>query len=230
MTAGIRFFVLVCGIAVAVFALAKDAAQIPVDKRRQGILTEKPETKVGKVDKDRLVVHRIDVVDDDGTIRLTLASPTPPPIIDGIQYKRAFPASGITVFDKAGNERGGFGVADIDGSAVVTAQDHVNGDAIGWRIMPDGSISFVMNERGAIRREPDLGNHIVPATGNPTRIRLTVAADGTPAIALSDKEDHPRLQLTVNKEGFGAIEFLDARGNVVDSIVPEADSRRSRHR
>jgi hypothetical protein len=59
---------------------------------------------------------------------------------------------------------------------------------------------------------------------------LTVAADGTPAIALSDKEDHPRLQLTVNKEGFGAIEFLDARGNVVDSIVPEADSRRSRHR
>ena len=211
----------ISGAAASGWVIAQDGAKSAVEKLKQTVLTEAPQTRADKVDSEHLVVRRIDVVDDKGTIRMTLAAPTPPPIIDGIQYKRSFPASGLTIFDKDGNERGGYGVADIEGSAVVAAQDHVNGDAIGWRIMPDGSIMFAMNERGAIHREPALGNHIVPG-GGATRIKMSVAADGTPEIALSDKQDHPRLRLTVNEQGFGAIEFLDAGGKVVDSIVPEA--------
>src|SRR6187402_2107048 len=139
----IGVFAVVCAVATDNLALADDSAHGSLDKLKQTILTETPQTKVDKVDNEHLVVRRIDVVDDKGTIRMTLAAPTPPPIIDGIQYKRAFPASGLTIFDKDGNERGGYGVADIEGSAVVAAQDHINGDAIGWRIMPDGSIVFM---------------------------------------------------------------------------------------
>jgi hypothetical protein len=209
-------------------AIAEEAKMIPVETLKKMIASDKPETKVAKVDQDRLVVHRVDVVDDDGTIRMTLAAPTPAPIIDGLQYKRAFPVAGMTVYDKNGNERGGIGVGDIDGGgAAITAEDHVNGDAVGWRVMPDGSIMFAMNERSPVRREPALDNHIVPGVGGATRVRMNVAADGTPSIALADKQDRPRVQITVTPEGFGAIEFLDANGKVVETLAPEADKRKA---
>ncbi len=186
------------------------------------------------VDRERLTVRRVDIVDETGVIRMTLAAPTPAPIIDGIQYKRVFPVSGLVIYDKNGTERGGYGVADIDGSAVVAAEDHVNSDAIGWRVMPDGSVSFGINERPPIQRKPALGNAIVPGNAV-TRIEMNVAANGVPTISLADKQNRPRVRLTVTQEGYGAIEFLDAEGKVVETLAPEArkaaskgDSRGSR--
>ena len=184
--------------------------------------TRSPETRVYSVDQERLVVRRIDVVDEHNVIRLSLASPTPAPVIDGIQYKRAFPVSGLVMFDAEGNQRGGYGVADIEGAATVLAQDHVNGDAVGWRVMPDGSVSFSMNQRATVHREPALGDRIIPGTDGATRIAMTVAVDGTPAIALADRQNRPRLRLTVTPEGHGAIEFLDASGKVIETLAPEA--------
>ncbi len=196
-----------------------------VDALQRLIVTESPITKVKEIDQERLTTRRLDIVDANGVIRITLAAPAPPPIVDGVQYKRAFPVSGITLFDSNGSERGGYGVADIEGSATVLTQDHVNADAIGWRVMPDGSVSFVINERPPIIREPALGNHIIPGVPSPTRIKMSVAANGTPTIDLADKKDRPRLRLTVTEEGFGAIEFLNADGKVIERLAPEATSR-----
>lgn len=203
-------------------ALAQAQAQAPSpEDAKRGIVTRTPETRVAKVDHDRLVVRRIDVVDQQGVIRAVLAADAPPPIIDGIQYKRVFPVAGLVLFDRSGSERGGFAVADTQGTAVVAAQDHANGDAIGWRVMPDGSVSFQLNERAPIHRDAALGERIAPAPGT-QRILMSVAADGAPAIALADKQSRPRLRLTVTPEGFGAIEFLDAQGHVVQTFAPEA--------
>ena len=196
-----------------------------MDAIKQLVVNWSPETKVAKVDQERLTVRRLDVVDENGTIRMTLGSPAPQPIVDGIQYKRVFPVSGLVIYDKDGSERGGFGVADIAGSAVVASQDHANNDAIGWRISPDGSVSFEINERAPIVHEPALRGHVVPAAGA-TRIKMAVAADGSPGITLADKQNRPRLRLTVTKEGFGAIEFLNAKGEVVDTLAPEATSKK----
>ncbi|NZA25882.1 hypothetical protein H0E84_05755 [Luteimonas sp. SJ-92] len=206
--------------------LAQDEApkRIPVDALERMIVTQTPQTRVETIDHERLAVRRIDIVDEEGTIRMSLAAPAEQPIIDGIQYRRIFPASGLTVFDRNGSERGGFAVADLEdgGTATVVAQDHVNGDAIGWRVMPDGSVGFHLNQRAPVLREPALGNHIVPGIGGATRISLSVAADGTPAIALADAKDRPRLRLTVTEQGYGAIEFLDAEGDIVETLAPEA--------
>jgi len=198
--------------------------RIPVDTLKRMIASESPQTRVDTVDHERLAVRRIDIVDENGTIRMSLASPTAEPIIDGIQYRRAFPVNGLTVFDREGSERGGFGVADLQdgGTAAVVAHDHVNGDAIGWRVMPDGSVGFHINQRAPILREAAIGDRIAPGIGDAKRISLEVAADGTPAIALADAKSRPRLRLTVTDEGYGAIEFLDADGNVVETIAPEA--------
>src|SRR5947207_14667072 len=99
--------------------LADEPKRPSIEELKRAVLTQKPETKVRKPDRERLIVRRLDIVDDEGVIRASLAAPTPAPIVDGIQYKRAFPVSGLVLFDKNGSERGGYGVADIEGSAVV---------------------------------------------------------------------------------------------------------------
>jgi hypothetical protein len=201
---------------------ASDEAQQRLEQLKQNILSRSPQTRATKIDHERLTARRIDIVDEDGVIRMTLAAPTPAPIMDGIQYKRTFPVSGLVMYDKNGDERGGFGVADIEGSATVLAQDHANADAIGWRVSPDGSVKFLINQRPAVQREPALGNAIVPASKTVTRVEMRVSADGTPSIGLADKEDRTRLRLTVTAAGYGAIEFLDADGKVVETFAPEA--------
>ena len=187
------------------------------------IETRDPETRVETVDHDRISARRIDIVDADGTIRMTLAAETPAPIIDGIQYKRAFDVAGLVIYDDKGSERGGFGTADIEGGAAVLALDHPAMDAIGWRVSPDGSVSFVINQAPPLIRDPGLGGALVPGVLTPTRMELSVAADGTPTVALSDKNDKPRVRLTVTEGGFGAIEFLNASGEVIHTIAPESD-------
>ncbi|WP_313577088.1 hypothetical protein [Brevundimonas sp.] len=187
------------------------------------IETRTPQTRIETPDHDRISARRIDIVDADGTIRMTLSGATPPPIIDGVQYKRAFNVAGLILYDDKGSERGGFGTADVEGGMAVLALDHPAMDAVGWRVSPDGSVSFVFNQAPPLVREPGLGGALVPGVQTPTRMRLSLAADGTPAVALSDRNDKPRLRLTVTEEGFGAIQFLNAEGQVIHTIAPEAD-------
>lgn len=187
------------------------------------VADELPVTTVESVDHERITARRIDLVDDAGVIRMTLAAPTPPPIIDGLSYQRAFPVAGMVVYDREGSERGGFGVADLadGGTAAVLALDHANVDAVGWRVMPDGAVEFGLNAKPPQPREPTLDNRVVPHPAV-RRIAMNLAADGTPSLNLVDTEGRPRLRLTVTEAGYGAIEFLDAEGRVVQTLAPEA--------
>jgi hypothetical protein len=219
-------FAVIVAATLAVVATAQEG-KASLDKIKGMIADRNPQTRLAKVDHERLAVRRLDVVDENGVIRMTLAAPTPAPVIDGIRYQRVFPVSGLIIFDKNGSERGGFGVADIEGSAVILAQDHANTDAIGWRIMPDGSVSFAINERPPLERSPELDNRLLPGVGAVSRIRMTVAADGAPSIAVADKQDRPRVRLALTSEGYGAIEFLDADGKIVETFAPEG--RKAKH-
>lgn len=230
----LRPLVLAIGLAPVLLplaALAQDAER-PSPRRpslqvlESIIETRTPETRIEAVDHDRISARRIDIVDADGTIRMTLAAETPAPIIDGIQYRRAFGVSGLILYDDKGSERGGFGVADVDGGMAVLALDHPAMDAIGWRVSPDGSVAFTVNQAPPLLREPALDNRLVPGVQTSTRIKLSVAADGTPAVALADGEDRPRVRMTVTAEGYGAIEFLNAEGEVVHVLAPERDGLR----
>jgi hypothetical protein len=209
-------------------ALAQDGEtprRPSLETLRSIIETQEPETRVQTVDHDRITARRIDIVGDDGVIRMTLAAETPAPIIDGIQYRRAFGVSGLILYDEDGSERGGFGVADVDGGMAVLALDHPAMDAIGWRVAPDGSVTFTINQAPPLVREPALGDRLVPGVQTSTRIKLAVAADGTPSVALADKADRARVRMTVTPEGYGAIEFLNADGEVIHVLAPEADLR-----
>jgi hypothetical protein len=45
-------------------------------------------------------------------------------------------------------------------------------------------------------------------------------------VALADKADRVRVRMTVTPEGYGAIEFLNAEGEVIHTLAPEADLAR----
>lgn len=220
------FPLLLVGSLTAAPVIARPAAP-SIETLEKIIADRDPAVRVESVDHERITAKRIDIVGDDGTIRMTLAADTPAPIIDGIQYKRAFDVSGLILYDAKGSERGGFGVADLpDGSMAVLALDHPAQDAIGWRVAPDGAVSFSINQAPPLLREPALGNRLVPGVATSTRIKLDVAADGTPSVALADAEDRARVRLTVTPEGYGAIEFLNAAGDVVETLAPEAKAAR----
>jgi len=188
------------------------------------ILDRAPVRRVESIDHDRITAKRIDIVGDDGVIRMTLSGKTPAPILDGIQYRRIFDVAGLMLYDAQGNERGGLGVADLKGDSAVTfALDHPAQDAIGWRVSPDGDVSFLINQAPELVREPSLGNRLIPGVPTSTRIKLNVAANGTPTIALADADNRPRVRMTVTEEGYGAIEFLNASGAVIHTFAPEAD-------
>lgn len=204
-------------------AAAAEPKPYTAEQLHKIVADERPVTTVESVDHERITARRIDLVDAAGVIRMTLAAPTPPPIIDGLSYQRAFPVAGMVVYDREGSERGGFGVADLadGGTAAVLALDHANVDAVGWRVMPDGAVEFGLNAKPPQPREPTLDNRVVPHPAV-RRIAMNLAADGTPSLNLADTEGRPRLRLTVTDEGFGAIEFLDAEGKVVQTLAPEA--------
>jgi hypothetical protein len=193
-----------------------------VEQLQKVIVSRSPQTRVDTPDSDRITARRIDIVDEKGVIRMTLSGQTPAPIIDGIQYKRAFNVAGMVLYDDKGSERGGFGTADVDGGMAVLALDHPAMDAIGWRVSPDGEVRFSVNQAPPLIREPRPGDRLIPGVQTPTRIQMVVGADGTPAIALNDRQDRARLRLTVTPEGYGAIEFLDAQGKVIHTLAPEA--------
>lgn len=216
-------FALSVVLAPAVSAQEAQPRRPSVETLERIIETRTPETRVAVTDEERITARRIDIVDEEGVIRMTLAADTPAPIIDGIQYRRAFNVSGVILYDENGSERGGFGVADVPGGMAVLALDHPAMDAIGWRVAPDGTVSFSINQAPPLLREPALGDRLVPGVETSTRIRLNVAADGTPSVALADKGDRPRVRMTVTAEGYGAIEFLNAEGEVVHVLAPEAD-------
>lgn len=211
------------GLAPAVQAQEADAAE-----REQRILElvkdRDPEVRVDRVDMERLRVRRIDVVDEDGTIRMTIAGVLPDPVVDGIQYQRSVPVSGIMVRDEEGNERGGFGYnMGLDGPMI--ALDHPTGEGAGFAIQDDGTaLSFLGAAREPLRSDSLDGALLPGGTGRPeSTVRTMIGPDGLPSLVLTDREGRSRVRITLTEEGYGAIEFLDADGDVVESLVPERE-------
>lgn len=182
-----------------------------------------PQLRFEKPDKERIVTRQIDLVDEEGVVRLTLGAPLPNPVIDGIEYSRSRPVNGLMIRDENGNERGG--IAFLDGlkwPALIL--DHQASEAAGLIVQNDGSTQFLMIQPGPEKRDPRVDNRIVPSGGGPTRLALSVPAAGEPAVELYDENSRPRLRMTLTKEGYGSLQFLSADGEVVHAITPEADA------
>ncbi|CAN5274798.1 hypothetical protein BH09ACT12_BH09ACT12_29050 [soil metagenome] len=158
---------------------------------------------------------QLELVDEHGVVRMTLTAGESDVVIDGAQKERVASFAGIIVRDEIGNERGGLGYLGGPDGRAVWALDNPAFDAIGAMVGDDGAVTFAVNQPPA----PTAGED--GSVEGATRLLMRVAADGTPSISLADAQDRPRLRLSLKDDGAGAIEFLDATGAVVHSIVPE---------
>jgi hypothetical protein len=179
-----------------------------------------PKVKVNadEVNFERLATRRVDIVDEKGVIRMTLAAELPNPVVDGIEYKRNAPISGIMIRDDKGNERGGIGFHAS--GRVLLALDHVNGEAVGLAALEDGSTEVFLGGRGEVVRDPRLGGRIVPALGSAGELRISIDKKGGQALNMTDRQGRTRLTLHITEEGHGEIRFLDADGKVVGRYGP----------
>lgn len=147
-----------------------------------------------------LRVHRLIVVDDNGVDRVLLGAPVPDPVINGKTHARRSPASGILLFDRDGQERGGFNTFE-DGS-VALAIDHQKGghEAAGMYVFPDGRSGLLIFDKEGRGRA-----------------QLSVSRDESSSLALYDANKTLRIMLQTDgqEDGPAFIRLVTPAGETV---------------
>lgn len=104
----------------------------------------KAEAAVGGI-SDILRTRTLIVVDEHGTERVRIAAPLPEPVILGEIKKRDDSIAGILLYDKLGNERGGYITDNSVGNALLTL-DSNTGQEVTLVAYPKGGAEFGIND------------------------------------------------------------------------------------
>ena len=191
---------------LAAFTLGGSAAALGQDKVQQ----------FGEID-----VHRINVREPDGTLRLVIANHArlPGVIVRGKENPRVDrPYAGMLFYNDEGTENGGlvFGGRRNANGEVVDAGVALSFDRYG------GNSQFVQ-----LAGVQDSKNHIVGLTvsdtdATSTRRRVFIGHDkaGVASMSLMDRNGRKRIVLQVTPDGTPSIAFLDADGKVVNELGP----------
>lgn len=201
---------------------------------------------------DTIDVKRINVREDDGTLRMIVSNTSRSPGIIMHGKERPHPSgnrgAGIIFYNNEGSENGGLtfsGAKGPDGKisggghlsfdqyeqdqVIQLTQSESNGRR--WAAMvvndrPDAALDFDLAER--IKKMPPAEQaeaiKKVQADGTFGRQRLYVGKtrDRESAVMLNDAMGRPRLMLKVAPDGAASIDFLDEAGKTVRSFTPAA--------
>ena len=197
---------------------------------------------------DELTVGRLNVVDEDGALRLVLSNKDRmhPGMMDGKLIDRPRPVAGLLFFNEEGDEVGGltFTGREVNGRGRANAgimfdqfkQDQTIGisysETDGRRTAglqvwdrPDTRLSELIDRLNAANKLTDPAERqqavaAARASAQPAPRRLFVGKlpDRSATVALSDAAGKPRLTLTVDAAGNPRIEFLDEAGKVVSRL------------
>jgi len=170
---------------------------------------------------DEIDVHRINVRERDGTLRMVISNHERlPGVIDhGRERPRADrPYAGMLFYNDEGTENGGL---------VFGGHRNANGEVV------DAGVSLSFDRYGAssqfvqLAGVQDSQNHIVgltlsetAATGNRRRVVIGPDRDGVASVALMDRDGRKRIALQVSADGTPSIAFLDADGKIVSELGP----------
>ncbi|HXJ90083.1 MAG TPA: hypothetical protein VMS18_24950 [Candidatus Binatia bacterium] len=166
---------------------------------------------------DEIRVHRIDVVEPDGTLRMVISNKNrlPPVIIKGAEHPEAGeprPQAGMLFYNDEGSENGGliFGGRKNEKGEVVDS---------------GGSLSFDKYGAGQIIQlagVDDRENRFAGLGVNDGKQRVWVGREdsGTASVALSDGDGKRRIRIQVTPEGTPSLAFYDAQGRLVQELAP----------
>jgi hypothetical protein len=170
---------------------------------------------------DEIDVHRINVREPDGTLRLVISNHARLP---GVTVKgkesppKDRPQAGLLFYNDEGTENGGL---------IFGGHQDANGKVV------DSGVSLSFDRYGAssqfvqLAGVDDSENHIVGLTVSDTdathnRRRVVVGHDkeGVARVSLMDRNGRTRILLQVTADGTPSLSFLDEDGKVVNQVGP----------
>jgi hypothetical protein len=196
---------------------------------------------------DQIEVHRINVVEPDGTIRLVISdqSQFPGLIVKGKQYAHDRETAGMLFFNDEGTENGGliFG-GRKDKTGKVRSWGHLSFD----QYMGDQVVVLDAAEEDGQRHsgiqfvdEPDIpmseitGALMLPPAQREARLQqlfsedkpeqrayLGRRSDRSAALLLKDPQGRDRVVMAVSADGNPSLQFLDEQGKVLAQFPKEA--------
>lgn len=171
---------------------------------------------------DEITVHRINVVEPDGTLRMVISNHDrfPAVIVRGKeQGPNRRPGAGILFLNDEGTENGGLifgGHRDADGK-VIDSGVSLSYDKYGvsGNFVQLAGVSDVHDRFAGLRVRDN-------AIGGPNHNRIWVGngQDGAATVALMDAQGHRRIVMEVQADGASSLTFLDADGKVLKQLVP----------
>ena len=191
---------------LAAFAFAGSAAARDQDRAQQ---------------LDEIDVHRINVREPDGTLRMVISNHArlPGVIVRGKENPPVDrPYAGVLFYNDEGTENGGL---------VFGGHRNASGEVV------DAGVALSFDRYGATSQFVQLAgvqdskNHIVgltvsetEPTGNRRRVVIGHDKEGVASVSLMDRNGRRRIVLEVTPDGTPGISLLDADGKVVNQLGP----------
>lgn len=201
---------------------------------------------------DEITVHRINVVEPDGTLRMVISDKArfPGLIVKGKEYPHERPTAGMLFFNDEGTENGGLifgGYKDDNGK--VEWWGHLSFDkymqdqaltldaggsdgksSAGIKLVdrPDYPITDLIKLTERTKNLPEAQRKAAMKKFRSThpapehRLAMRRLPNGAVKLNLNDSEGHSRIVLMVADDGTPSIRMLDAKGNVVGRVTPQS--------
>jgi len=175
----------------------------------------------GNVRFDQIEVHRINVVEPDGTLRMVLSNKDKLPgvIIRGKEeHQEDRPYAGILFYNNEGSENGGL---------VFGGHKNAKGEVVD----SGGSLSFDKYDASQVIQLAGVDDHenrfaglsvseSDPGGKSPRRVWIGRDDSGAAELDLMDAAGKKRIVLQVPATGTPRIAFLDADGKTINEFVP----------
>ena len=165
---------------------------------------------------DEIEVHRINVVEPNGTLRMVISNHDrlPGVIVNGKeQPPQDRPQAGMLFYNDEGSENGGliFGGRKNEKGEIVDSGGSLSFDKYG------------ANQIVQLAGVDDSTDRFAGLIVSDDRRRIWVGRgdDGSAQIALNDAKGKKRLVLQVAADGTASLAFLDADGHVIRKLVPQ---------
>jgi hypothetical protein len=166
---------------------------------------------------DEIQVHRIDVVEPDGTLRMVISNHArlPGVIVKGKEQPPLDrPQAGMIFYNDEGSENGGliFGGRKNEKGEVVDSGGSLSFDKYG--------ADQIVQLAGVDDNKDRFAGLAV--NDQSRRVWIGRTADGTASISLMGGDGKKRILMQVTADGTPSLTFFDASGNVVQRLVPPA--------
>ena len=161
---------------------------------------------------DEIQVHRINVVEPNGTLRMVISNKDrlPPVIVKGKEHPEfgePRPQAGMLFYNDEGSENGGliFGGRQNEKGEVIDA---------------GGSLSFDKYGANQIVQLAGVDNSTdrfagLAVSDQQRRVWVGRTGDGNASVLLMDHHGRPRISMQVSEDGSPTLTFLDEKGQVV---------------